>query len=110
MAKSKRSKVKRKFKAVKRHKAKPKAAAILKKVINMPIGGTGLPYVDAKNAPIVEVIPKEQAMETEVRKKKLPPLLNEHGNYPVWMNKKEMRRHISRRKRIKRNKLKVTKK
>ncbi|VDN97336.1 unnamed protein product, partial [Rodentolepis nana] len=38
----------------------PKAAAILKKVINLPIGGTGLPYVDAKNAQVVEVIPKEQ--------------------------------------------------
>lgn len=62
MAKSKRSKIKRKFKAEKRHKVKPKTAAILKKVINMPIGGTGLPYVDAKNAQIVEVIPKEQGM------------------------------------------------
>ncbi|VDL59318.1 unnamed protein product [Hymenolepis diminuta] len=110
MAKSKRSKIKRKFKAEKRHKARPKAAATLKKVINMPIGGTGLPYVDAKNAQIVEVIPEDQAVETEVRKKKLPPLMNEHGNYPVWMNKKEMRRHINRRKRIKRNKLKATNK
>lgn len=43
-------------------------------------------------------------MEQVTQKKKLPPLMNEHGNYPVWMNKKEMRRHIGRRKRILREK------
>lgn len=123
MAKSQRSKIKRKFRAVKRHKLRPKTDALLKKVLSVPVGGTGLPYVDAKTMPIVEVVPKEQGMlvnvslilrnlvmETETKKKKLPPLMNEHGNYPVWMNKKEMKRHISRRKRIQRNKKKTTKK
>ncbi|VDD74023.1 unnamed protein product [Mesocestoides corti] len=54
MAKSKRSKIKRSFRAVKRHKAKPKATNLLKKVISLPIGGTGLPYVDASKAESIE--------------------------------------------------------
>ncbi len=61
MAKSKRSKIKRKFRAERRHKAKPKSLEQLKKIINLPIGGTGLPYVDASKTEVV-VIPKEQGL------------------------------------------------
>ncbi|KAL5970320.1 hypothetical protein TSMEX_001939 [Taenia solium] len=109
MAKSGRSKIKRKFRAMKRHKCSAKSAALLKKVINMPVGGTGLPYVDASKAEVIEIVKKEEVMGTE-GKKKPPPLMNEHGNYPVWMNKKEMRRHINQRKRILRKKRKLGKK
>ena len=63
MAKSKRSKSKRKFRKVKRHKVLPKTAALLKKVINMPVGGTGLPYVDASKLENVAVVPKEEGIQ-----------------------------------------------
>uniref|UniRef100_A0A5K3ELD5 DNA-binding protein n=1 Tax=Mesocestoides corti TaxID=53468 RepID=A0A5K3ELD5_MESCO len=105
MAKSKRSKIKRSFRAVKRHKAKPKATNLLKKVISLPIGGTGLPYVDASKAESIEP-PKIEVVETKTTKKRYP-LMNEHGNYPIWMNKKEMRRHIAQRKRVLRKKRKI---
>lgn len=62
MSKSKRSKSKRKFRGEKRHKVQPKTVALLKKVINMPAGGTGLPYVDASKLENVEVIPKTEGM------------------------------------------------
>ncbi|CDI97311.1 Learning associated protein 18 [Echinococcus multilocularis] len=109
MAKSSRSKIKRKFRAAKRHKIKPKSVALLKKVISMPVGGTGLPYVDASKAELVEVVKKEEVVGAKISKNP-PSLINEHGNYPIWMNKKEMRRHIGRRKRILRKKRKLSKK
>uniref|UniRef100_A0A0X3NG77 Protein LLP homolog n=1 Tax=Schistocephalus solidus TaxID=70667 RepID=A0A0X3NG77_SCHSO len=101
MAKSKRSKIKRKFRAIKRHKIAPKIAELIKRVTNMPRGGTGLPYVDASKA-LIKVVPSppsaDEPMETVVKSK--PKLMNEHGNYPVWMNKRERRRQIGRRKRL----------
>lgn len=121
MGKSKRSKVKRAFRAVKRHQLRPKAAEQLKKVIGLPIGGTGLPYVDASKsvAPAVIELPKKSSEllvvyfltlvvgEDEGEAKTTTKLMNEHGNYPVWMNKKEMRRQIGRRKRVLHNRKKM---
>lgn len=86
----------------------------------MPVGGTGLPYVDASKAKAIEIVKGEEGapvlipnhffvvVRTEGKKK--PPLMNEHGNYPIWMNKREMRRHISQRKRILRKKIKLNNK
>ncbi len=59
MAKSKRSKVKRSFRAVKRHKAAPKVAAQLKRILATPAGGNGLPYVVASKIVIPEDVKED---------------------------------------------------
>ncbi len=43
----------------------------------------------------------------KVEKKPTPAVMNEHGNYPIWMNKREVRRQIGRRKRVLRKKKKI---
>ncbi|KAM9313146.1 protein LLP homolog [Gastrophryne carolinensis] len=105
MAKSLRSKWKRKMRAEKRKKNAPKELARLKNVLAK--AGTDVVMNDVKE--IATVVPAEKlkekketdvdasegassmAMDTDVKRNK-KTLLDEHGQYPVWMNQRQRKK------------------
>ncbi|CAL8079786.1 unnamed protein product [Calicophoron daubneyi] len=119
MAKSIRSKSKRKFRALKRRKTWKKVEDQLKKVSKMDVKLVKLPFVtredleaavdDEKDKTkgdilmndIENMTPKDPTGTVVTRKNSL---MNEHGNFPVWMNKKEKKRHVRLYRLKKRNK------
>ncbi|VEL36651.1 unnamed protein product [Protopolystoma xenopodis] len=104
MAKSKRSKVKRHFRALRRIKRIPFELNRLKKIESINLSSLSMPSVNQK-------IIDEQCESKDVNPYSSDPLKslenpqikarlqNEHGNYPIWMNKKDRRRIISLKKR-----------
>ncbi|XP_023711996.1 protein LLP homolog isoform X2 [Cryptotermes secundus] len=129
MAKSLRSKWKRKMRAIKRERYGEKELARLKKVLGIEDGEdiemknieNIATVVDAKSIQAnTEDIPEEKGIEEEEEEEEEEneaekevmeidevkqsyskrTLRNEHGNYPVWMSKREVKkRSIGNRKR-----------
>eukprot|EP00092_Neocalanus_flemingeri_P015302 GFUD01016544.1.p1 GENE.GFUD01016544.1~~GFUD01016544.1.p1 ORF type:complete len:106 (+),score=41.81 GFUD01016544.1:43-360(+) len=82
MAKSLRSKWKRKMKAIKRVRYGEKERVVLEKMLD-----------DAKNSGTLKTAQdiKEDAMDTTAKSEhNHTTLKNEHGNYPKWMSQKKV--------------------
>ncbi|CAH8455238.1 unnamed protein product [Schistosoma turkestanicum] len=85
MTKSIRSKSKRRFRAIKRRR-------IFKKIKDQ--------LIESVKKSEENPVPSEQVADStsnhmDIVEKKLPKILcNEHGTYPVWLNKKERKRQI----------------
>ncbi|XP_017563061.1 protein LLP homolog [Pygocentrus nattereri] len=112
MAKSLRSKWKRKMRAEKRKKNAPKELARLK----VALGQEGKGEITMKDvAEIATVVPakklKEKAEDVEMlgedddmgqmemdSKRNKKTMLNEHGQYPVWMSQRQAKKMKSKRK------------
>ncbi|KAL6459800.1 hypothetical protein MHYP_G00315590 [Metynnis hypsauchen] len=112
MAKSLRSKWKRKMRADKRKKNAPKELARLKATL----GQEGKGEITMKDvAEIATVVPakklKEKAVDVDMvgedddmgqmemdSKRNKKTLLNEHGQYPVWMSQRQAKKIKSKRK------------
>ncbi|XP_048216164.1 protein LLP homolog isoform X2 [Perognathus longimembris pacificus] len=120
MAKSLRSKWKRKMRAEKRKKNAPKELNRLKNILK--ISGDVL-MKDVQEIATV-VVPKhcqekmdcaekddndDMKMETEIKRNK-KTLLDQHGQYPVWMNQRQRKRLKAKREKGKgKNKAKAAK-
>ncbi|XP_063303149.1 protein LLP homolog [Pelobates fuscus] len=101
MAKSLRSKWKRKMRAEKRKKNAPKELARLKNVVAK--GKADVLMEDVKDVATVVTVEKikeksemeantsEGKMETDAKRTK-KSLLNEHGQYPAWMNPRHQKK------------------
>ncbi|XP_057711619.1 protein LLP homolog [Corythoichthys intestinalis] len=111
MAKSLRSKWKRKMRAEKRKKNAPKELARLKKALSF--GKKDEDAVMSDIQEIATVVPAENlkkeadvvaagagddggAMDLDSKRDK-KTLLNEHGQYPVWMNQRQAKKLKSKR-------------
>ncbi|CAO2609831.1 Protein LLP homolog [Lemmus lemmus] len=99
MAKSLRSKWKRKIRAEKRKKNAPRELNRLKSILK--VDGDAL-MKDVEEIATV-VVPKQcqgekddMKMETEIKRNK-KTLLDEHGQYPVWMNQRQRKRLKAKR-------------
>ncbi|CAH1784954.1 unnamed protein product [Owenia fusiformis] len=99
MAKSLRSKHRRKMRAVKRKKNEPKELAKLKKVL-----GLGEKNQDVEMKELYTVVDAEKVKEDQKKRQeaieankgpaKFHPktLKDEHGNYPNWMNQRQIKK------------------
>ncbi|XP_061272553.1 protein LLP homolog [Bos javanicus] len=111
MAKSLRSKWKRKMRAEKRKKNAPKELSRLKSILK--IDGDVLMKDVQEIATVVE--PKhcqektqcmlkdetdDMKMETDIKRNK-KTLLDQHGQYPIWMNQRQRKRLKAKRERKK---------
>eukprot|EP00062_Callorhinchus_milii_P019170 gi/632973420/ref/XP_007903146.1/ PREDICTED: protein LLP homolog [Callorhinchus milii] len=118
MAKSLRSKWKRKMRAEKRKRYAPKELSRLKKVLGMD-GNGDITMNDLKEVTTVVSPEKFKQKPNEVqtqgendgaatmdidKKRNKKSLLNEHGQYPVWMHPRQRKR--IKEKRNSKNKLK----
>uniref|UniRef100_A0A8C9PH65 Protein LLP homolog n=1 Tax=Spermophilus dauricus TaxID=99837 RepID=A0A8C9PH65_SPEDA len=107
MAKSLRSKWKRKMRAEKRKKNAPKELNRLKNILKV---GSDVLMKDVEEIATV-VVPKhcqektqsvvndekdDMKMETEIKRSK-KTLLDQHGQYPVWMNQRQRKRLKAKR-------------
>ncbi|KAJ9576308.1 hypothetical protein L9F63_006808 [Diploptera punctata] len=128
MAKSLRSKRKRKLRAIKRERYAKKELAQLKKVLGINENGDVemdnisdiATVTDAKTIQQNKENPEsegKEAMETDEKKQKYSKktLRNEHGNYPIWLSAREVKKKAianrikkqkSKRKNIRNRKLK----
>ncbi|XP_026853428.1 protein LLP homolog [Electrophorus electricus] len=104
MAKSLRSKWKRKMRAEKRKKNAPKELARLKAALR-PDGTGDISMKDV--AEIATVLPADKLLETAAEdapgpdgpgkmdtdsKRKKNTMLNEHGQYPAWMSQRQVKK------------------
>ncbi|KAM8883479.1 protein LLP homolog isoform 2-T2 [Synchiropus picturatus] len=104
MAKSLRSKWKRKMRAEKRKKNAPKELARLKQALGSGVMAevqeiaTVVPADKVKKADVdMEVTAAtEGQMETDSKRNK-KTLLNEHGQYPVWMSQRQAKKMRAQR-------------
>nr|XP_023694502.1 protein LLP homolog [Paramormyrops kingsleyae] len=111
MAKSLRSKWKRKMRAEKRKKNEPKELARLKATLGH--GGTGdISMKDVEQIATVVPVEKLKAKAVDVQmqgeedvstmdmdsKRKKKTQLDEHGQYPTWMNQRQMKKLKAKRK------------
>ncbi|KAM5175022.1 protein LLP homolog [Callospermophilus lateralis] len=107
MAKSLRSKWKRKMRAEKRKKNAPKELNRLKNILKV---GSDVLMKDVEEIATV-VVPKhcqektqsvvndekdDMKMETEIKRNR-KTLLDQHGQYPVWMNQRQRKRLKAKR-------------
>ncbi|XP_001492404.1 protein LLP homolog isoform X1 [Equus quagga] len=107
MAKSLRSKWKRKMRAEKRKKNAPKELSRLKSILKVD---SDVLMKDVQEIATV-VVPKEcqektqcvvndekddMKMETEIKRNK-KSLLDQHGQYPIWMNPRQRKRLKAKR-------------
>uniref|UniRef100_A0A8D2JGM5 Protein LLP homolog n=1 Tax=Sciurus vulgaris TaxID=55149 RepID=A0A8D2JGM5_SCIVU len=107
MAKSLRSKWKRKMRAEKRKKNAPKELNRLKSILKI---GSDVLMKDVEEIATV-VVPKhcqgktqcevkdendDMKMETEIKRNK-KTLLDQHGQYPIWMNQRQRKRLKAKR-------------
>ncbi|XP_029472074.1 protein LLP homolog isoform X3 [Rhinatrema bivittatum] len=119
MAKSLRSKWKRKMRAEKRKKKAPKELARLKNILAQ--GNSDVSMSDVKEiATIVTPEKLKEKMEVDMKmqddigkmdidsKRNKKSLLNEHGQYPGWMNPRQRKKLKAQRKK-KKNKPKALK-
>ncbi|KAK4474185.1 hypothetical protein MN116_003484 [Schistosoma mekongi] len=102
MTKSIRSKSKRRFRAIKRRRS-------FKKIKDQLLESTK--KSEESTVPSGEVVDSTSS-HMNIVQKKLPKILcNEHGAYPVWLNKKERKRQVKmkrlQKKRLRLNKRKV---
>lgn len=96
MAKSLRSKWKRKMRAEKRKKVAPKELARLKHALSLDKKGESVIMTDIQEIATVvtadhikETADAKMEMESKRNKK---TLLNEHGQYPGWMNQRQAKK------------------
>ncbi|XP_029351397.1 protein LLP homolog [Echeneis naucrates] len=109
MAKSLRSKWKRKMRAEKRKKNAPKELARLKQALNLDKKGEAA-MTDVQE--IATVVPADKIKKTDVEmaevegddgkmdmdsKRNKATLLDEHGQYPAWMNQRQAKKLKSKR-------------
>ncbi|EAW97155.1 LLPH isoform 2 [Pan troglodytes] len=109
MAKSLRSKWKRKMRAEKRKKNAPKEASRLKSILKLD--GDVLMKDVQEIATVVVPKPKhcqekmqcevkdekdDMKMETDIKRNK-KTLLDQHGQYPIWMNQRQRKRLKAKR-------------
>ncbi|XP_070558173.1 protein LLP homolog isoform X2 [Ptychodera flava] len=118
MAKSIRSKRKRKFRAIKREKIGKRELVKLKKMLGVNEDGT----IDAEMKDICTAVTKPsrngkkqddskidvdtkaqgEKMEVDAKQNKDDSLSDEHGNYPVWMSRRKIKKiRDKKRKKIK---------
>ncbi|XP_068442987.1 protein LLP homolog [Clinocottus analis] len=96
MAKSLRSKWKRKMRAEKRKKVAPKELARLKHALSQEKKGEAVIMTDIQEMATVVTADQikeatEAKMEMESKRNK-KTLLNESGQYPVWMNQRQAKK------------------
>ncbi|CAO2609832.1 Protein LLP homolog [Lemmus lemmus] len=107
MAKSLRSKWKRKIRAEKRKKNAPRELNRLKSILKVDgdalmkdveeIATVVVPkQCQEKMQCVVEGEKDDMKMETEIKRNK-KTLLDEHGQYPVWMNQRQRKRLKAKR-------------
>ncbi|DAA29761.1 protein LLP homolog [Bos indicus] len=111
MAKSLRSKWKRKMRAEKRKKNAPKELSRLKSILK--IDGDVLmkdvqeiatvvepKHCQEKTQCVVKDETDDMKMETDIKRNK-KTLLDQHGQYPIWMNQRQRKRLKAKRERKK---------
>ncbi|XP_075850077.1 protein LLP homolog [Microcebus murinus] len=107
MAKSLRSKWKRKMRAEKRKKNAPKELSRLKSILKVDsdvlmkdvqeIATVVVPkHCQEKMQCVVEDEKDDMKMETDIKRNK-KSLLDQHGQYPVWMNQRQRKRLKAKR-------------
>ncbi|XP_008068728.1 protein LLP homolog [Carlito syrichta] len=111
MAKSLRSKWKRKMRAEKRKKNAPKELSRLKSILR--VDGDVLMKDVQEVATVVALKPFQEKMQCEVKdekeamkmetdiKRNRKSLLDQHGQYPVWMSQRQRKRLKAKRERRK---------
>ncbi|XP_027519741.1 protein LLP homolog [Corapipo altera] len=94
MAKSLRSKWRRKMRAEKRKKNAPKELERLKKIL-----GTNADVVMEEVKEVATVLPPEKVLEQKDdskmdldNKRNKKTLLDQHGQYPIWMNSRQRKK------------------
>ncbi|XP_052798200.1 protein LLP-like [Mya arenaria] len=96
MAKSLRSKHKRKMRAIKREKYGKKELETLKKTLQKATADRDVVMQETCTVKDADVVRAEAAekMETNKAAGKFHPktMKNEHGNYPAWMNQRKLRK------------------
>ncbi|XP_032644717.1 protein LLP homolog isoform X2 [Chelonoidis abingdonii] len=109
MAKSLRSKWKRKMRAEKRKKNAPKELSRLKNILraNADVVMEEVKEIAAVVTPEKVKDQDEVKMETQIKRNK-KSLLDQHGQYPVWMNPRQRKKLKAKRVKGK-NKSKVAK-
>ncbi|KAM9171246.1 protein LLP homolog isoform 2-T2 [Pangshura tecta] len=109
MAKSLRSKWKRKMRAEKRKKNAPKELSRLKNILkaNADVVMEEVKEIAAVVTPEKVKDQDEVKMETQIKRSK-KNLLDQHGQYPVWMNPRQRKKLKAKRVKGK-NKSKVAK-
>ncbi|XP_050780235.1 protein LLP homolog isoform X2 [Gopherus flavomarginatus] len=109
MAKSLRSKWKRKMRAEKRKKNAPKELSRLKNILkaNADVVMEEIKEIAAVVTPEKVKDQDEVKMETQIKRNK-KTLLDQHGQYPVWMNPRQRKKLKAKRVKGK-NKSKVAK-
>lgn len=107
MAKSLRSKWKRKMRAEKRKKNAPKELSRLKSILKMDsdvlmkdvqeIATVVVPkHCQEQTQCVVQDEKDDMKMETEIKRNK-KSLLDQHGQYPIWMNQRQRKRLKAKR-------------
>ncbi|XP_003798580.1 protein LLP homolog [Otolemur garnettii] len=111
MAKSLRSKWKRKMRAEKRKKNAPKELSRLKSILRVDrdvlmkdvqeVATVVVPRHDQENMQsVVKDEDDDMKMETDIKRNK-KTLLDQHGQYPVWMSQRQRKRLKAKRERRK---------
>ncbi|GAB5574009.1 protein LLP homolog [Panthera pardus] len=107
MAKSLRSKWKRKMRAEKRKKNAPKELSRLKSILKIDsdvlmkdvqeIATVVVPkHCPEKTECVVQDEKDDMKMETDIKRNK-KSLLDQHGQYPIWMNQRQRKRLKAKR-------------
>ncbi|XP_008157860.1 protein LLP homolog [Eptesicus fuscus] len=107
MAKSLRSKWKRKMRAEKRKKNAPKELSRLKSILKVDtdvlmkdvheIATVVVPkHSEEKTQCVVKDDKDDMKMETDIKRNK-KSLLDQHGQYPIWMNQRQRKRLKAKR-------------
>ncbi|VFV23526.1 Hypothetical predicted protein [Lynx pardinus] len=108
MAKSLRSKWKRKMRAEKRKKNAPKELSRLKSILKIDsdvlmkdVQEIATVVVPTKHCPektecVVQDEKDDMKMETDIKRNK-KSLLDQHGQYPIWMNQRQRKRLKAKR-------------
>ncbi|NXS62301.1 LLPH protein, partial [Brachypteracias leptosomus] len=99
MAKSLRSKWRRKMRAEKRKKNAPRELERLKKIL-----GTNADVVMEEVKEVATVLPPEKVLEQKDdckmdtdNKRNKKTLLDQHGQYPIWMNSRQRKKMKAQR-------------
>ncbi|KFR06609.1 Protein LLP [Opisthocomus hoazin] len=87
MAKSLRSKWKRKMRAEKRKKNAPRELERLKKIL-----GTNADVVMEEVKEVATVLPANDGKMDVDNKRNKKTLLDHHGQYPIWMNSRQKKK------------------
>ncbi|XP_052063577.1 protein LLP homolog [Mytilus californianus] len=105
MAKSIRSKHKRKMRAIKRERYGKKELETLKKTVTTDVASAIKEedmkemFTVRKGSDVVQEIRDEENMDLDSGKKyNTKTKLDEHGNYPVWMNSRQIKKQKKKNK------------